>query len=380
MLPLFLSFFIFLISGFAETNRLPFDMPEAESELIAGYHTEYSAMKFSFFFIAEYSNVVTVCAMVTTLFFGGWDIPFTHWDETGGVLQTMATAGFFFLKVMFWIFFVMWIRWTLPRFRYDQLMALGWKVLMPLALAYIMVVCVAIYVIRRVLGITDPIYEGLALFGAQRGAGGAGFRPARQRHLHPRLGSPAEVSQYARATRHGNVLMAIGVKVMKRPEREVSYVRATLKGMALTFKHMFEKKVTMQYPEEKSTDGEHGMGQWSISQRWRGTHRMLTDEQGRSKCVACGLCPQVCPANCIKLVPGEDERGDRYPLIYEIDEFRCVFCGYCQEVCPEEAIHVGVHYENAEYSRDRFVYDLERLSSQTHAVSTLWDPTDPKGE
>ncbi len=140
VLPLFLSFFIFLISGFAETNRLPFDLPEAESELIAGYHTEYSAMKFSFFFIAEYSNVVTVCAMVTTLFFGGWDIPFTSWDQSGGVLQTLATAGFFFMKVMFWIFFVMWIRWTLPRFRYDQLMALGWKVLLPLALAYIMVI------------------------------------------------------------------------------------------------------------------------------------------------------------------------------------------------------------------------------------------------
>jgi NADH-quinone oxidoreductase subunit I len=174
--------------------------------------------------------------------------------------------------------------------------------------------------------------------------------------------------------------MAIGIKVLKRPDRQVSYVRATLKGMALTFKHMFEKKVTMQYPEEKSTASDHGSGQWALSQRWRGTHRMLTDEQGRSKCVACGLCPQICPANCIKLVPGEDEQGDRYPLIYEIDEFRCVFCGYCQEVCPEEAIHVGVHYENAEYSRARFVYDLERLSSQTHAVSTLWDPSDPKGE
>jgi NADH-quinone oxidoreductase subunit I len=160
--------------------------------------------------------------------------------------------------------------------------------------------------------------------------------------------------------------MAIGVKVLERPAREVSYVRATLKGMALTFKHMFEKKVTMQYPEEKSTDTEHGGGRWSLSPRWRGTHRMLTDEQGRSKCV--------------KLVPGEDEQGNRYPLIYEIDEFRCIFCGYCQEVCPEEAIHVGVHYENSEYTRGRFVYDLERLSSQTHAVSTLWDPTDPAGE
>src|SRR5918911_862238 len=157
VLPLFLSFFIFLTSGFAETNRLPFDLPEAESELIAGYHTEYSAMKFSFFFIAEYANVVTVCAMVSTLFFGGWDIPFTHWDESGGVLQTLATAGFFFIKVMFWIFFVMWIRWTLPRFRYDQLMALGWKVLLPLALAYIMVMCVAIYLVDRFTGFTGPI-------------------------------------------------------------------------------------------------------------------------------------------------------------------------------------------------------------------------------
>ena len=91
--------------------------------------------------------------------------------------------------------------------------------------------------------------------------------------------------------------MAIGVKVLKRPERSVSYVRATLKGMALTFRHMFEPKVTMQYPEEKSTGPDHGMGAWSLSDRWRGTHRMLTDEQGRSKCVACGLCPQICPAN-----------------------------------------------------------------------------------
>ncbi|HXG97146.1 MAG TPA: NADH-quinone oxidoreductase subunit I [Gemmatimonadales bacterium] len=168
--------------------------------------------------------------------------------------------------------------------------------------------------------------------------------------------------------------MAIGVKVMKRPTQQTSYLRATLKGMALTFSHLLRPKVTMQYPEEKSSRD------WTLSSRWRGTHRMLTDEQGRAKCVACGLCPQICPANCIKLVPGEDEEGHRYPLIYEIDEFRCIFCGYCQEVCPEEAIHVGVHYENSEYSRDRFVYDLERLTAQTHPVSTLWDPSDPKGE
>ena len=168
--------------------------------------------------------------------------------------------------------------------------------------------------------------------------------------------------------------MAIAVKTLRRPEAESSYMRATLKGMALTFQHLFQKKWTMEYPEQIAAPD------WKLSGRWRGTHRMAVTEDGKAKCVACGLCPQVCPANCIRLIPGEDEKGNRYPLVYEIDEFRCVFCGYCQEVCPEEAIHVGVHYENAEYSRDGFVYDLERLMKQTHEVSSLWDPADPKGE
>ena len=79
-------------------------------------------------------------------------------------------------------------------------------------------------------------------------------------------------------------------------------------------------------------------------------------------------------------MPGEDEKGNRYPLVFEIDEFRCIFCGYCQEVCPEEAIHLGRHYENSEYSREGFVYDLERLMAQTHPVCEMWDPADPKGE
>jgi NADH-quinone oxidoreductase subunit H len=165
VLPLFLSFFIFLVSGFAETNRLPFDMPEAESELIAGYHTEYSAMKFSLFFIAEYSNMVTVSMMTATLFFGGWDIPGT-WDQNNpGLLVTLATGLIFFLKVFCFIFLFMWIRWTLPRFRFDQLMALGWKVLLPMALAYIMVVATAIYLIQDVFGITSILAQHSILFG-----------------------------------------------------------------------------------------------------------------------------------------------------------------------------------------------------------------------
>jgi NADH-quinone oxidoreductase subunit H len=163
--PLFIAFHNFLVSGFAETNRLPFDLPEAESELIAGYHTEYSAMKFSMFFIAEYANMVTVSAMVTTLFLGGWDIPFTHWDETPGLAQTLATGAMMFLKITFWLFFFMWIRWTLPRFRYDQLMTLGWKVLMPVGLAYVMLIASAIYLADNVLLLTNPLMKLLLLTG-----------------------------------------------------------------------------------------------------------------------------------------------------------------------------------------------------------------------
>src|SRR5689334_15158065 len=140
--PLSLAFFIFLVAAFAETNRLPFDLPEAESELIAGYHAEYSAMKFSMFYIAEYSNMVTASALVATLFFGGYDIPFTQWDNVPPwtVVKTLATLGAFLIKTGFFLFFFIWVRWTLPRFRYDQLMALGWKVMLPFGLLHVSVI------------------------------------------------------------------------------------------------------------------------------------------------------------------------------------------------------------------------------------------------
>jgi NADH-quinone oxidoreductase subunit H len=140
-----IAFVVFIVAAFAETNRVPFDLPEAESELIAGYHAEYSAMKFSMFFIAEYANVMTASALMSTLFFGGWDIPFTLWDNAAPhtLLKTLLTFGFFWVKILFFVFVFIWVRWTLPRFRYDQLMALGWKIMLPIALAYIVVVAAA---------------------------------------------------------------------------------------------------------------------------------------------------------------------------------------------------------------------------------------------
>src|SRR5437773_5671297 len=167
VVSLTLAFVIFMISALAETNRLPFDLPEAEGELIAGYHTEYSAMKFSMFYIAEYSNMVTASALVTTLFFGGYDIPFTHWDNAPPwtVVKLLATLAMFSLKGGFFLFLFIWVRWTLPRFRYDQLMALGWKVMLPLALGYVTVIATAIWFLHDQLGWTYDTRFALALFG-----------------------------------------------------------------------------------------------------------------------------------------------------------------------------------------------------------------------
>ncbi|MEO8194828.1 MAG: NADH-quinone oxidoreductase subunit NuoH [Gemmatimonadales bacterium] len=145
-----IAFFIFTVAAFAETNRLPFDLPEAESELVAGYHTEYSAMKFSLFPISEYCNMITASALMATLFFGGWDVPFTGRDNIGpysGWL-TLLSILIFLLKTSFFLFTYIWIRWTLPRFRYDQLMSIGWRVMLPLALAYIVVIASAVLILE----------------------------------------------------------------------------------------------------------------------------------------------------------------------------------------------------------------------------------------
>ena len=155
-LPLGLSFFFFVISSFAETNRLPFDMHESETELAAGFHTEYSSMKFSMFFITEYAHVLMSSALMATLFLGGWDIPFTDWDNmvvvAPGVVEgaqpsiwkTLATFAAFAAKTGFFVLLFMWVRWTVPRFRYDQVMHLGWKVMLPMALGYVVLMGVSI--------------------------------------------------------------------------------------------------------------------------------------------------------------------------------------------------------------------------------------------
>lgn len=139
-----LGFLIFLICSFAETNRAPFDLPECETELVGGYHTEYSSMKLGFFLFAEYINMFISSAMLSTLYFGGYTFPFMN--DLGLSQNMVSILGLVFLlgKIFFFIFLFMWVRWTIPRFRYDQLMRLGWQVLIPLAIINIVLTGIAI--------------------------------------------------------------------------------------------------------------------------------------------------------------------------------------------------------------------------------------------
>ena len=135
-----IGFVVYLISAIAETNRIPFDLPEAETELVAGFHTEYSAMKFALFFMAEYINMFTVSMLATTLFLGGWNVPFAEAIfGRGTFLFGVVSAAGFLVKVILFLFFYIWLRGTLPRFRFDQLMRFGWKFLLPVALLNIVI-------------------------------------------------------------------------------------------------------------------------------------------------------------------------------------------------------------------------------------------------
>jgi NADH-quinone oxidoreductase subunit H len=179
-LILFPSFVIYTISMVGETNRAPFDLPEAEGELVGGFHTEYSSLKFALFFLAEYINMATVSALATTLFLGGWHAPFWIDHLYGGFNEGYWPVLWFFGKVLFFVFIFIWLRGTLPRLRYDQFMAVGWKYLIPISLAWI----VAVATIRAIsleggvdrrylligIGVLAVLMLGVFFFGEEKGA------------------------------------------------------------------------------------------------------------------------------------------------------------------------------------------------------------------
>ncbi len=150
VIPQFIGFIVFLIAAFAETNRVPFDLPEAETELVAVFHTEYSALKFALFFMAEYVNMFTVSVMCVVLFLGGWYVPgLSYLFEPGSIPYAIVSHLAFIGKICAFLFLYIWIRGTLPRFRFDQLMNFGWKFLLPLALANVILTIIVVYFLNR---------------------------------------------------------------------------------------------------------------------------------------------------------------------------------------------------------------------------------------
>ncbi|MBN1633135.1 MAG: NADH-quinone oxidoreductase subunit NuoH [Ignavibacteria bacterium] len=142
------GFLIFLTAAFAETNRTPFDLPEAEQELVGGYHTEYSSLKFALFFLSEYANVIVSACVITTLYLGGYQFPYLQTFGLSPVLVSILQIITFLIKIFIIVFFFIWIRWTVPRFRYDQLMVLGWKVMLPLALANLTITAIIVTLLK----------------------------------------------------------------------------------------------------------------------------------------------------------------------------------------------------------------------------------------
>ncbi len=292
-MPQFVGFMVYVLASTAEISRIPFDLPEAEGELVAGYHTEYGGMRWAMFQNAEYVALIAFSALASILFLGGYG-----WPWLPGPLWML-------LKMAIFIFLAIWL--------------------------------------------------------AGHAAAGA-LRPADDDRLEG-----AAAARHPQPAGHG------GHRGLARIRTDMA-VTDSVKGFGVTFRHLFRKPVTQQYPEYKRP----------VYPRFRGRHRLHRHENGLEKCVGCSLCAAACPADCIRVVAAEnteEERysaGERYARIYEINMSRCIFCGYCELACPFDAITLGHDYELAEMSREAMVYTKDMLLEPMHpSRTTPVAPVDP---
>ena len=296
-LPLLPMAVIFFVSALAETNRHPFDLPEAEAELVSGYNVEYSAMTFALFFLGEYANMILMSAITSVLFLGGWLPPFNlravHLDSRADLVLSQDR-------------------------RLPVRLSLGAGDVPPLPLR----------------PVDAPRLEGVPAAVARcRG------------HRLRRAASPL-ISRPSGADGGEALLMSF----MDRAARSI-FLTELLSGLGLTFKYMFQPKVTINYPYEKGP----------LSPRFRGEHALRRYPNGEERCIACKLCEAICPAQAITIEAEPREDGSRRTTRYDIDMVKCIYCGYCQEACPVDAIVEGPNFEFSTETREELLYDKEKL-------------------
>ena len=364
------SFAIFAVSMVGETNRAPFDLPEAESELVGGFHTEYSSLKFALFFLAEYVNMVTLSAVATTLFLGGWQAPWplSLWPAANeGWLPIVWFLG----KTLAFLFVYVWLRGTLPRQRYDQFMAPGLEAADPDQPGLADARRHAARAAGRADHRPDP-HRRRRRAGAARRRGPAAARPgpARRRPGAPgrrrlpraapgprRAADPEAAPPRGDGRAPGTTGEAETVTAGATGGRPLMGMFDGIAGFGVTFSTMFRKVVTEDYPRVKKV----------TAPRYHGRHQLNRHPDGLEKCVGCELCAWACPADAIYVEGGDntdEERyspGERYGSIYQINYLRCIGCGLCIEACPTRSLTMTNEYELADDDRQDLIYDKDRL-------------------